>query len=294
MEWRKFQLWERIMKPPASHAKRPSASPRQNPPKSPTSPPNTSNAAPRPPFFTDVVRAEICSVLAAGCMFRDAARYVGCTIRAIAELIRCDREFARQIDRALVNRELILISHIRKAAEDSWKAAAWLLAHTVGGRYGEHIPTLAEELEAEESQQLAATIAELQRASSDAPAEFGPYQPTPTTQQSDPHPAAHVEQPKVEPMNVNNLAATTYGDEALSKFEIPGFGTLVPAQATESNPNDLNNPLATVKRIWPPTTTPASPTTSPTPLPATAFKSGKVSPAQIRESMRAIDDYLKS
>jgi hypothetical protein len=71
----------------------------------------------------------------------------------------------------------------------------------------------------------------------------------------------------------------------------------VPAEAAGGNPNNCSNPndpLATVKRIPPLAATPATATTRPAPLPATAFNSGKVSPAQIRESMRAIDDYLKS
>ncbi len=288
---------ERFMKEPASHAKRPSVGPSASRSASPPSgPPSSANNSPRPPFFSEVVRAEICSVIAAGCMFRVAARYVGCTVRAIAELKRCDREFARQLDRALVQRELIPLSHIREASKNSWKAAAWLLAHTVGGRYGEHVMTFEEELDAEESEQFSTAMADVQRPSSEPDAEFGPYEPLANSQGKDPRAGADAEPTKVEPAKteptkVTSHDSTTSAEETAATFEIPGFGKLVPAQSAASNPND---PTATVKRVPPATTTPATATTRPTPLPPAAFTSDSVGPGQILDSMRALDDLWKA
>lgn len=294
------------MKEPVSSAKRPAASSSASASASASarpaanSPRGANNSA-CGPFFTEVVRAEICSVIAAGCMFRVAARYVGCTVRAIADLKRCDREFERQLDRALVQRELILLAHIREASKNSWKAAAWLLAHTVGGRYGEHVLTFDEELDAEESEKFAATMNALQRPASEPDPEFGPYGPLAksqdTVQGRDQCAAADAEATKSAPTKVTRHDSPIRTGEPASPFEIPGFGKLVPAEAAAGDSSDFinfNDPLSTVKRIPPLAATPASATTRPTPLPAAATKFGKVSQAQIRESMRALDDYLKS
>ncbi len=75
--------------------------------------PAGTNRPGRPPFFTDVVRAEICAVVSTGCSFRTAAQYVGCTVQAIYALVKRDAEFNKQINRALEQREFIPLSQIR-------------------------------------------------------------------------------------------------------------------------------------------------------------------------------------
>lgn len=99
---------------------------------------------------------------------------------------------------------------------------------------------------------------------------------------------------KTESMKIARHDSTIGSGEPASSFEIPGFGKLVPDQDDAGDFSYFKDALSTVQRIPPLPTPPESATTRPTPLPNAAFKSGKVSPEQIRESMRALDDYLKS
>jgi hypothetical protein len=89
----------------------------------------------RPLILDATKRAEICAILAAGCTFRNAARYVGCSAGAISMLLQRDESFRAQVDKALADRELIPLSHLRSASGKSWRAAAWLLERTVKGTY---------------------------------------------------------------------------------------------------------------------------------------------------------------
>lgn len=139
--------------------------------------PSTANKPGRPPFLTDVKRAEICAVVAAGCSFRTAAKYVGCRVQSISALAERDRVFAAQLDRAVATREIIPLSHIREASKHSWRAAAWLLEKTVGGRYGGDVRTLEEEVEAEKSEDVTAFIVGTQRkCAEEFEEQFGPVE----------------------------------------------------------------------------------------------------------------------
>jgi hypothetical protein len=89
----------------------------------------------RPRILDATKRAEVCAMLAAGCTFRTAARYVGVTAGAISMLLTRDELFRAQVDKALADRELIPLAHLRTASGKSWRAAAWLLERTVKGTY---------------------------------------------------------------------------------------------------------------------------------------------------------------
>jgi outer membrane biosynthesis protein TonB len=103
----------------------------------------------RPKFLDDIKRAEICALVTSGCSYRTAARYVGCTVQAISALAKRDPAFAEQLDKSVAQREVILLSHLRESSKRSWRATAFLLQKTVGGRFGGHVPTLDEEAEHE-------------------------------------------------------------------------------------------------------------------------------------------------
>jgi hypothetical protein len=64
-------------------------------------------------------------------------------------LAKRDAAFAEQVDKSVAQRESILLSQLRESSKRSWRAAAWLLQTTVGGRFGGHVPTLEEEVESE-------------------------------------------------------------------------------------------------------------------------------------------------
>ena len=95
----------------------------------------TPAAGGRPLVLDATKRAEVCAMLAAGCSFRTAARYVGVTAGAVSQLLKRDETFRVQVDKALANREFIPLSQIRAAGGKSWRAAAWLLERTVKGTY---------------------------------------------------------------------------------------------------------------------------------------------------------------
>lgn len=89
----------------------------------------------RPRILDTTKRAEICAILATGCTFRTAARYVGVTAAAIAMLLKRDESFRVQVDRAIAERELIPLAQVRAAGDRNWQAAAWMLERTVKGTY---------------------------------------------------------------------------------------------------------------------------------------------------------------
>jgi hypothetical protein len=231
---------------------------------------NATKPAP-PPFFTAVVRADICAIVAAGCPFRTAAMYVGCKVAAIAALARHDREFARQLDKAVAHREVILLSYIREASKNSWRAAAWLLEYTVGGRYGGHIPTLDDEVKAEEAEELALLIGNNHRRDEEF-ADLMPQASTPNAGTGTQHSgfgipdAARAENPAFE-------------------FDIPGFGKLVRDHAAGSDKQSQ----AAATRVTP-ASSPSATTTSPSALSSAAVMSESISEQQIAESMKALDE----
>jgi hypothetical protein len=103
----------------------------------------------RPKFLDEVKRAEICALVSSGCSYRNAARYVGCTVQAISALAKRDPEFAEQLEKAIAQREAFPLASLREASKRSWRAAVFLLKMNVGGRFGGHVPTLEEEAESE-------------------------------------------------------------------------------------------------------------------------------------------------
>lgn len=117
------------------------------------------NGVGRPEELDEVKRAEICALLASGCSYRTAAKYVGCTASAISKCAKRDPEFAAQIEKAVAQREVILLSYVRASARRSWRAGAYLLETTVGGRFGGgHVSTLEEEVESERMEEALARV----------------------------------------------------------------------------------------------------------------------------------------
>lgn len=240
------------------------------------------NRAGRPPFFTEVVRAEVCAVVAAGCSYRTAAKYVGCTVAAISALADRDPTFARQLNKAVAQRELIPLSHIREASARSWRAAAWLLQHTVGGRYGEPVPTLEEELAAEAADNVDAVLRSVLPTTADVSAYF---------------------EESGEPVGEHDATATPQNSASTSdakfEFDLPGFGKLTSEQPLRTN----QQPQPAAGKSTPSATTPTAqltPSTSPTArtpsaapaassaLPASAVLSESISPQQVQESLQGV------
>ena len=79
------------------------------------------------PRFDDAKRREFLALIRAGCSRRTASSYVRCDPGTPRYHAIHDPEFAAQLHRAEVGREVIQLQHIQEAAKRSWRAAAWLL-----------------------------------------------------------------------------------------------------------------------------------------------------------------------
>jgi len=81
----------------------------------------------RPTTLDAGKQREICLLLSAGCSREEAARYIGCGRATIFRAARRDPAFAHALEQAEVNRQYSQLQNVRRAAGQSWRAAAWLL-----------------------------------------------------------------------------------------------------------------------------------------------------------------------
>ncbi len=89
----------------------------------------------RPKVLDEVKMAEICAVLSMGSSRYEAAEHVGCAPNTIENTIRRDKAFAERVRHAETKAEMTLVRQVRKAAKQSWRAAAWALEHIRPQRY---------------------------------------------------------------------------------------------------------------------------------------------------------------
>lgn len=83
----------------------------------------------RRPALDDRKKGDIVAILSVGCSRKTAARYVGCSVRTIANTARRDPAFAEALAQAESRLEIKLMKNIGSAAEKAqyWRAAAWAL-----------------------------------------------------------------------------------------------------------------------------------------------------------------------
>lgn len=93
----------------------------------------------RKPLLNDVKRGEICAILAVGCSRSVAARYVGCHVTTIRRTADRDEAFAKSLEHAESQHEILHLTYINKAAKEGryWRAAAWALERTYPNRYAQ-------------------------------------------------------------------------------------------------------------------------------------------------------------
>ena len=245
----------------------------------------------RPPFLTDVKRAEICAVVAAGCSFRTAAKYVGCKVQAISALAQRDREFGAQLDRAVAQREVIPLSHIREASKHSWRAAAWLLEKTVGGRYGGDVKTLEEEAAAEESEEFATAIGQVHRAYDEQRAPDIPATVVEVPVADEPIVDAPEfgEQPPASEVQASGLEEFMRGSSAADHDE-RNVATMLSSLSPEAEPNATAANTKTSAKTSNSAASRRAPTETarfPAALTPGALLSESISPQSILESMQA-------
>jgi hypothetical protein len=81
----------------------------------------------RPRALTPVKRAELCSLVSSGIDLEEAVGYVGCSTRTVRRETERNEEFRRALTEAQLFSGLDPVHFMRKAAQQDWRAAAWLL-----------------------------------------------------------------------------------------------------------------------------------------------------------------------
>ncbi len=87
---------------------------------------NRINGTPR---LDDAKRREILAILSVGCSRRTAARFVGCSAKAIQEAADRDPDFAQRLRRAEHKAEVGCLKNVQQAAgqDKHWRASVWAL-----------------------------------------------------------------------------------------------------------------------------------------------------------------------
>lgn len=99
------------------------------------------NSQGRPRALTDPLkRREVCSLIGVGAGYDGAARHVGCSVATIHREADRDPVFAEQLAAAETAAGLSPLRAMRVAANNNWRAAAWLLERTFPERFARRNP----------------------------------------------------------------------------------------------------------------------------------------------------------
>lgn len=90
----------------------------------------------RPRALDEGKRREICALLSAGASLQRAAQYVGCSPQTVRREAKRDREFRERMGRAKVSLQLGPLQLMRQAAQNNWRAAAWMLERSDPAQFG--------------------------------------------------------------------------------------------------------------------------------------------------------------
>lgn len=120
--------------------------------------PGTRRRKGRPAMLSAAIRDDLCLAVRVGCFLVDAAALAGVSESALYGWIRRGkreqrgpyRDFVQSVKRALAQGEAKAVAAIRAAAENDWRAAAWLLERRNTRRWGrrrrhETTPIITEE-----------------------------------------------------------------------------------------------------------------------------------------------------
>ncbi|HEY2840209.1 MAG TPA: hypothetical protein VGJ26_13725 [Pirellulales bacterium] len=86
-----------------------------------------SNSGGRPRALNEIKQREVCALVSAGCGIESAARYIGCASSTIRREAERNPQFGEALRAAHLNAELNPLHALRRAAQNHWRAAAWLL-----------------------------------------------------------------------------------------------------------------------------------------------------------------------
>jgi hypothetical protein len=94
------------------------------------------------PLTTDEQKS-VCLVLAAGCRYQTAAKYVGKSIAEIRRAAQRDEAFKRELEKAEAQWELAQMQNVLEATRDAknWRASTWALERRYPDRYAKRQPS---------------------------------------------------------------------------------------------------------------------------------------------------------
>ncbi|MCG8448170.1 MAG: hypothetical protein MI725_01145 [Pirellulales bacterium] len=78
-------------------------------------------------MLDETKKREVCALVAAGCSFDFAGRYVGCSAKTIRREGERDAAFGERLRQAQLSAQLEPLRALRSKATTHWRAAAWLL-----------------------------------------------------------------------------------------------------------------------------------------------------------------------
>lgn len=75
----------------------------------------------------DDKKREVVALFSAGCSWKAAAKYVGCSARTLRREAERDKAFGERLCQAQIRSQLEPLQALRRKAATHWRAAAWLL-----------------------------------------------------------------------------------------------------------------------------------------------------------------------
>jgi len=112
----------------------------------------------RPRALDDGKRREICALIAGGCTFQDAARYVRCSVNTIRREAERNPNFGEQLRQSENDAKLGPLRAMQHAAGTHWRAAAWLLERMFPEAFGRRPPGIFGATEARKLMKEVVTI----------------------------------------------------------------------------------------------------------------------------------------
>jgi hypothetical protein len=94
----------------------------------------------RPRSLNEIKRREVAALVAGGCGLKEAARYVGCSVRTIRREMQRNTHFDSSVRRSEMYAELSPLRAMQNAVSTHWRAAAWMLERAFPERFAKPDP----------------------------------------------------------------------------------------------------------------------------------------------------------
>jgi hypothetical protein len=86
----------------------------------------------------------VCQVIAAGCRYQTASKYVGKSVAEIRRAAQHDEAFKKELEKAEAEWELVQMQRVLEATKDSkhWRASTWALERRYPDRYAKRLASV--------------------------------------------------------------------------------------------------------------------------------------------------------